>query len=351
MILGFRLGPDFLHRLDEFTYPLEAGGVDRPVVFHFILVPTATDAEQKATLADLVERCDQLGGLDRIALLHQQDPGAQFDGAGHLAGGCQHHEGIHRVVIRFRQVAAARIGRFARERDMRVFRRPDQFKAAVLQRASKLHGRHRVVGEEHHATEFHVQFPSGYLPRCQSLVDGCRGRHRGCREDTVAPSDKSISVNLTELHDALEFVSAGALSEHIEQLDRYIAVPDQNELGLARIWHCRSSVGNCPAPTTSPAAYNFVCTIGASPRQSHGLRIRTSFVAYNGLTHRRADESHRSAWVPTRSIIPGSLGCHHCLSPVSFGVIQCLLCHPSPVSPVSSGVIQCHPVSSPCLAR
>ena len=110
------------------------------------------------------------------------------------------------------------------------------------------------------------------------------------------------------------------------------------------MWHCRSSVRNCPAPTTSPAAYNFLCTIGASPRQSHGLRIRSSFVAYNGLTHRRADESHRSRSVPTRSIprlprvssLPLS-SVIQCL-PVSFSVIRC--------HPVLSSVIQCHPVSS-----
>jgi hypothetical protein len=75
---------------------------------------------------------------------------------------------------------------------------------------------------------------------------------------------KSISVNSGELHDAFDFVSAGALSEHDayicmatgmiyctstlgeldefkdelpedhEKADRYIAVPHKNELGLGR---------------------------------------------------------------------------------------------------------------------
>jgi hypothetical protein len=113
------------------------------------------------------------------------------------------------------------------------------------------------------------------------------------------------------------------------------------------MWHCRSSVRNCPAPTTSPAGCNFLCTIGASPRQSHGLRIRSSFVAYNGLTHRRADEStpiplgaHPKYPPAPSGVITASLQCHS----VSSSVIQCHPVSPSVIQcyPVSSSVIQCH---------
>ena len=48
MVFGFLLHPDFLHRLDQFAHPLEAAGVDGAVVFHFVLVPAAADAEQEA---------------------------------------------------------------------------------------------------------------------------------------------------------------------------------------------------------------------------------------------------------------------------------------------------------------
>jgi len=47
--LGFR--PDFLHRLDRFLHPLEAGRIDGAVVFHFVLVPAAADAEQEPSPA------------------------------------------------------------------------------------------------------------------------------------------------------------------------------------------------------------------------------------------------------------------------------------------------------------
>jgi len=52
------------------------------VVFHFILVPASADAKQEPSLARLVDRGDELRGLDRVALLHQQHAGAEFDGSG-----------------------------------------------------------------------------------------------------------------------------------------------------------------------------------------------------------------------------------------------------------------------------
>src|SRR6202043_1346594 len=80
LVFGFRFRPDLLHRLDGFAHPLEAAGVDGAVVLHFILVPASADAKQEPSLAHLVDRGDQLGGLDRVALLDQQHAGAEFDG-------------------------------------------------------------------------------------------------------------------------------------------------------------------------------------------------------------------------------------------------------------------------------
>src|SRR5262249_26519699 len=49
------LGPDFLHRLDRFAHPLEAGRIDGAVVFHFVLVPATPDSKQEPSLARLVD--------------------------------------------------------------------------------------------------------------------------------------------------------------------------------------------------------------------------------------------------------------------------------------------------------
>ena len=155
--LGF--GPDFLHRLDGFAHPLEAAGIDGAVVFHFVLVPAAADAKQEPSLAHLVDRGDQLGGLDRVALLHQQNAGPEFYSFGNLAGRGQHHERVHGVSVLFGQVAAAREWRLAGQRDMRVLGRPDQLETALLERVSKFHRRHRILGEEHRAAEMHPTLP------------------------------------------------------------------------------------------------------------------------------------------------------------------------------------------------
>src|SRR5262249_35791534 len=42
-----------------------------------------------------------------------------------------------------------------RQRDMRVLGCPNRLETALLERAGKLHRRHRIIGEEHRATELH----------------------------------------------------------------------------------------------------------------------------------------------------------------------------------------------------
>jgi hypothetical protein len=71
------------------------------VVFHFVLVPAAADAKQEPSPAHVVDRGDQLGRLDNVALLYQRDAGAEFDGFGTVARRGQHHERVHGVVILF----------------------------------------------------------------------------------------------------------------------------------------------------------------------------------------------------------------------------------------------------------
>jgi chemotaxis protein methyltransferase CheR len=125
VVLRLLLRPDFLHRLDRFAYPLEAGGINGAVIFHFVLVPAAANAKQKPSVADQVDRGDQLGGLDRVPLLNERHPGAEFDGLRGLTGRRQHHERVHGVVILFGQITASRERRLARQRNMRVLGRPD----------------------------------------------------------------------------------------------------------------------------------------------------------------------------------------------------------------------------------
>src|SRR5215831_7360770 len=78
------LRPDFLHRLDRFAHALEAGRIDGAVVFHFVLVPAVADAEQEPSSTHLVDRRDEFGGLDNVALLNERYAGAEFDSPGHL---------------------------------------------------------------------------------------------------------------------------------------------------------------------------------------------------------------------------------------------------------------------------
>ena len=118
MVFGFRFRPDFLHRFDGFAHPLEAAAVNSAVIFHLILVPASADAKQESPLAHLVDRGDQLGGLYRIALLHQQNAGAELDCPGNLAGRGQHDERVHCIVVLLGQIASSRKWRLARERDM-----------------------------------------------------------------------------------------------------------------------------------------------------------------------------------------------------------------------------------------
>ena len=77
----------------------EAGRIDSAVVFHFVLVPATPDSEQEPSPAHLVDRGDQLGGLDRVALLSERHAGTEFDGSRTLGGCGQNNKRVHRVVV------------------------------------------------------------------------------------------------------------------------------------------------------------------------------------------------------------------------------------------------------------
>jgi hypothetical protein len=76
VILGLRLRPDHLHRLDTLARELVARGEGGAVVGHLLGIPAIADAEQEAAARELVDRGHLLGGLDRVTLRHEADTGA-----------------------------------------------------------------------------------------------------------------------------------------------------------------------------------------------------------------------------------------------------------------------------------
>src|SRR5438105_14998006 len=72
------LGPDLLHRLDLLAHLFKTGREDGAVALDLVLVPAAADAEQKPAARDVVDRGDELRGLDRVALNDEAHPGADL---------------------------------------------------------------------------------------------------------------------------------------------------------------------------------------------------------------------------------------------------------------------------------
>src|SRR5262249_60228777 len=102
------------------------------------------------------------GGDDGIALDQEADAGGELDRL--REGGSSHegHEGIVRVPVLLRQVAAGGVGRRAARGDVRVLREPDRFEATLLAGAGEIVGADAVVGGEDGDAELHASTP---LPR------------------------------------------------------------------------------------------------------------------------------------------------------------------------------------------
>ena len=99
VILGLFLGPDGLHRLDPFARQFMPAGEHSAMVLDLVLVPAVADAEQEAAVRQLVDRRDDLGGDDGIALRQQGDAGADLELGRHRGRGVERQERIHDVVI------------------------------------------------------------------------------------------------------------------------------------------------------------------------------------------------------------------------------------------------------------
>ena len=119
----------------------------------------AADSEQDAAARQLIERRHFLGGDDGIALDQEADAGGELDRLRDGGRGHQRHEGIVRVPVVLRQVAAGRVGRRAARGDVRVLREPDRFEATLLAGAGEIVGADAVVGGEDGDAELHVSTP------------------------------------------------------------------------------------------------------------------------------------------------------------------------------------------------
>src|SRR5262249_30096780 len=147
---------------------LEAGLVDRAVVFHLLRVPAAADTGNEPPTRDLVKRGDELCRLDRVALDDQAHPGAELEPPGRGGGRAQRNKRIHHIVVLALEFAAAWHVETAVNRDVRVLGHPQRLETALLERRSELGGGDRVFGEEDRSADVHGNAP---LSRCALAVD------------------------------------------------------------------------------------------------------------------------------------------------------------------------------------
>src|SRR6516162_2711392 len=152
--LGF--GPNLLHCLDLLAHLLEAGFEDSAMALDLVLVPTAADAEQKPPARDMIDRGDELCGLDRVALIDEAHPGPDLQPlrCGRRRG--QRYERVHHIVIPLLQLATSCRRRFARTGNVRMLGGPHRLEAARFERFSELGRGHRVIGEKHRRAKIHL---------------------------------------------------------------------------------------------------------------------------------------------------------------------------------------------------
>jgi len=162
VVLGLALGPDRLHRLDALAQEQEtAREVSRAVVRHLLRVPAGAHAEEEAAVRDAVERGDVLGGLDRVALHDEADPGRDTQARRHRGGGGERHEGLVGVVVHLRELGAAGPRRAALDGDVRVLGDPERLEAARLELTREVGGLDRGVGEEDRGAVVQGALPPG----------------------------------------------------------------------------------------------------------------------------------------------------------------------------------------------
>src|SRR5690348_7970780 len=196
VVLGLRLSPDRLHRLDLLAHLLHPRREDGAVILDLLLVPAAADAEDEAAARHLVDRGDKLRCLDRVALDDEGDAGRDLEPLCRAGRRRQRDEGVHHVVV---ALAKFLVGpRLARHRDMRMLGRPYGIEAALLERDGKLGRRNRIIGEKDRGAKFHAcspcSMPAAILGSAAKRVDG-----RFAMSDGLRPRIEQFEAELEDI--------------------------------------------------------------------------------------------------------------------------------------------------------
>ena len=160
VVLGLVLRPDRLHGLDALALHPEAPIGIGAVIGHLLDVPARAHPEVDATAREQVERGDLAGGDDRISLGHQADAEAKPELLGRRRDRAERDEGIERVRVLARELAAAGIRRLSARRNVRVLGEVERVEATLLACLAELHGIHGVLGREDPDSELHAWPPS-----------------------------------------------------------------------------------------------------------------------------------------------------------------------------------------------
>ena len=146
VVFGRILCPDRLHRLDALFHqavlrPLE---VVHAVVSHLLDEPANPDADLDAAARDRVQGRDLLRRGNRVAHRQQQhrEPEPETRRRG---DGAEAYERVRDPMVAIRNLAAAREGRLAPHRDVRVLAHPDRLEAQALRVVCSLDRQHLGV--------------------------------------------------------------------------------------------------------------------------------------------------------------------------------------------------------------
>ena len=159
VVLGNLVRPEGLDRLHLLPHEAEAGrGVDA-VGLHLLVVPAGADAEDDATVGDLVEGRDLLGRVDGVALGDEGEGGDDLDLLGDGGGGGQRDEGVEHALVAHGRLGGE--GEVGREGHVRVLGHAEALEADTLGLAGDVDDARVVVRGCVVQAEFH-----GVTSRC-----------------------------------------------------------------------------------------------------------------------------------------------------------------------------------------
>src|SRR5262249_34125673 len=146
VVLGFVLGPDFLHRQDPLAHQSPSSLEVRAVILHFLDVPASPDSKKESTSGKHVHAGDLFCGSDRISLDDRTDSSPEFEFSSRGRGRSQSYERVVSMPVLFWQIGVSRPRRATRCGNMSVLRQPERFETSALALTCKLVGPDGVVG-------------------------------------------------------------------------------------------------------------------------------------------------------------------------------------------------------------